>query len=241
MKGIPFTPEQEAQLRQLYPNTPTKTIAEILGRKLFSIYNKATALGLKKTPEFLQSEASGRLQKGQSASPGTCFKKGQTPFNKGKKQSEFMTPEGIEKSKAGCFKKGQMPHNTRKDHDISIRAKRTTNEVYKYIRVAPAKWELYHRFLWQQAYGPIPPKMVLTFKDGDTLNCDLDNLELITMAENALRNSASANLTDGYIANCLAWRDPEMQQEIRQNHPELIQTAKLNYQLNRKIKQHGKE
>lgn len=48
---------------------------------------------------------------------------------------------------------------------------------------------LYHRFIWEQVHGPIPPDHVVMFIDGNTLNCAIENLKLITLAENVIRNS----------------------------------------------------
>lgn len=46
------------------------------------------------------------------------------------------------------------------------------------------KWVSYHRHLWEQAHGPIPAGLILAFKNGNTMDCRLDNLELLTRAEN---------------------------------------------------------
>lgn len=240
MYGNPFTPEQITKLIELYPNTPTKKVAETLNRPESSVYQKAAALGLKKSPEFLLSPESGRLQKGQSASPETCFKKGFTPQNKGKKQSEFMSAEAIERTKATRFKKGIRPHNTKPENTISIRGKKNKPEKYKYIRIGLGNWMLYHRYLWEQAHGRIPKGYIVAFINGDAMDCRIENLKLISRKENVLRNSGSLNLTPGYVAKCLAGKNPELQQHILNNHPELVKTATLNYQLNRKIKQHEK-
>jgi hypothetical protein len=51
----------------------------------------------------------GQFAKRFRASPATEFKKGHVPFNKGLKQSEWMSPEAVAKTKATRFKKGQMP------------------------------------------------------------------------------------------------------------------------------------
>jgi hypothetical protein len=53
----------------------------------------------------------------------TAFKKGHVPVNKGKKQTEFMTREAIERTKNTRFKKGHLPHNSIgvRDGDIRIR------------------------------------------------------------------------------------------------------------------------
>jgi hypothetical protein len=48
---------------------------------------------------------------------------------------------------------------------------------------------MYQRHVWEQHKGPIPPKHVVAFKNGDRSNCAIENLELLSMAQNARRNS----------------------------------------------------
>ena len=45
------------------------------------------------------------------------------------------------------------------------------------------------RYIWEQHNGPIPKGSVVSFKDGNKLNCDIDNLFLTTQEEIMLRNS----------------------------------------------------
>ena len=52
-------------------------------------------------------------------------------------------------------------------------------------------YQLKHRWIWEQANGPIPENHIISFKNGDKTDCRIDNLELITMAENAIRNKMS--------------------------------------------------
>lgn len=40
-----------------------------------------------------------------------------------------------------------------------------------------------HRYVWEQANGPIPKNMVIHHKDFNRGNCNLNNLELLTRAE----------------------------------------------------------
>lgn len=47
----------------------------------------------------------------------------------------------------------------------------------------------YAPWLWKQHYGPIPKGMCIRTKD-DSLNVVIDNLEMITRSEHALRNAA---------------------------------------------------
>jgi len=68
-----------------------------------------------------------------------------------------------------------------------------------------------------QEHGPIPRGMVIIFKDGNSMNCELSNLEMITMKDNMLRNSYATI--------------PEDLREI----------VKLKNKLTKKIQEHGKK
>ncbi|MNN30638.1 hypothetical protein D3C81_1442920 [compost metagenome] len=43
--------------------------------------------------------------------------------------------------------------------------------------------------LWEQHHGQVPAGLILVFRDRNKQNIQLDNLELITRAENCRRNS----------------------------------------------------
>lgn len=51
-----------------------------------------------------------------------------------------------------------------------------------------------------------------------------------------LKNSASANLTDGWIANLITWRNKPLSLEIIKNSPQLIVLKRSQILLNREIK-----
>jgi len=172
----------------------------------------------------------------------TKFAKGQNPWNAGRHVR--MSPKSE-------FKKGLVPANTLHDGAITTRTDSKTQRPYKYIRTAPRKWELLSRVNWVKMHGPIPENMIVTFKDGDQLNCEPDNLMLITKRENALRNvnraKAALSLADSWldgsryennewIAKLLAPKNPEVQQQLLQ-HPELIETKRQQLLLKRTIKQ----
>ena len=118
----------------------------------------------------------------------TRFKKGNVPHNKGKK----MPPELYAKASRTMFKKGHKPHNTRKDGDISLRGDKS-GRAYKYIRISEANWQLLHRVVWEYHNGKIPKGHNVIFKDGNTMNCNIENLELVSNAENMKRNSFMNN------------------------------------------------
>jgi len=70
---------------------------------------------------------------------------------------------------------------------VIIRGKpyiRVKTQCLKTKRSNPNKnWKLKHRILWEQANGVIPKGYELIFLDGNTLNCTLENLCLITKSE----------------------------------------------------------
>jgi hypothetical protein len=185
-----WTTETENILKEKYPVMRTDKLADLLNVSKYTVYNHAYALGLKKSEEFLRSPESGLLIKGMTREVGIKhqFKKGHTPYNKGKKQTEYMTTEQIEKTKNTRFKKGDLPGNTLHDGAITIRYHR--GRPYKYIRISKDKWAGYHRYLWEKEYGPIPKGHNIQFRDGDTLNCDLSNLYMISRADQ-LKNENS--------------------------------------------------
>lgn len=111
------------------------------------------------------------------------FKPGQESFNKGKKQIEFMSPEGIENSKKTRFKKGDRPINecelgeTRKTRD-GYMIKKIKNEGTQHER-----WVPMHRLIWEKEKGPIPKGKMIEFADGNKLNLDINNLILVDRRE----------------------------------------------------------
>lgn len=170
------------------------------------------------------------------------FKKGHVPANKGKKMPKHV----YQKAKPTMFKKGNKPANTKKKGDISIR-KDSKGRPYKYIKVSDGNWPLLHRYLWKKHHGAIPKGHIVVFKDGDSLNCTIDNLELITKAENVRRNHNPKkvaekwdNPTDAMVIGRLSISYPEIKEELP-NHPELIEAARQNIILNREIKKQENE
>jgi len=61
--------------------------------------------------------------------------------------------------------------------------------MYQYIRVSESHWELLHHYVWEKANGKIPDEHIVVFRNGNQLDCRIENLELITLQENMKRNS----------------------------------------------------
>lgn len=146
----------------------------------------------------------------------TRFVKGQVPANKGKRMETWLSAEQIAKIKQTSFKKGNRPHNTL--YDGAIRTRNDNSGLaYQYIRLSKAKWELLHRHVWQQHYGPIPAGKVVAFKDGNQLNCKPENLTLLSLKENMQRNT------------------------IHRYPQEVVEVIKVVSKLKRKIKKYEKQ
>lgn len=115
------------------------------------------------------------------------FKKGQAPHNKGKKMSKEM----YEKLRPTMFQKGCC-HNAR-----PVGTERVDRDGYVRIKVAqPNKWELKHVVVWESYYGKVPEGHLIIFLDGDKHNFDIDNLQIITLAENLFLNKKRMRFND---------------------------------------------
>ena len=171
-----------------FPNSKSQVIADHLGKSVSSVRDKAYLLGLKKSDQFYKSADSGRINSSRKFDNGHRFKSGHVPFNKGKKADEYLCQTKIEKLKHTSYKKGELPHNTKADGVITIR-KDSKGRLYKFIRVEQAKWIHLHVYNWMQVHGPIPKGNCIVFKNYDTMNCDIENLMMISRKENMLRNS----------------------------------------------------
>ncbi len=176
---IPFTKEQEQKIKDEYLSTPVKRLAGELNTTYGRIMRFLKRNNLEIPKELIEKR---KLD--------SRIKKGTIPFNKGKKQADYMTQEAIERTKKTRFKKGNIPHNVNKKGDGAIVIRKDkSGRNYKYIRVAPGVWELLHVHIWEKENGKIPKKHIVVFKDGNTENICIENLELISKVENMLRNS----------------------------------------------------
>lgn len=216
------TPETIKYLSDHYLTTNVNQMSIAVKRSEIYVRGAMKRLGLVQPPDLIERfTQEGRL------------KPGNVSWNKGKRQKDYMSKEMIERTKATRFKKGQRIYNEEYDGALSFRFDKT-NRPYVYIRLAKAKWVLLQVYVWECTRGPIPPGHVVAFKDGNSMDCTPENLMLLTRKQNMIRNSASTNLTDGYIANCLAWRDKEKAAEYLKQ-PLLIQLKRESLKLNRTI------
>ncbi|MDX7990843.1 HNH endonuclease signature motif containing protein [Xenorhabdus littoralis] len=117
-----------------------------------------------------------RKRRGLRTGRSGQFCKGNRPFNTGTK--------GLCKPNAGSFKQGQPAWNKR-----DVGAERINVDGYTELKVAePNIWRPKHHVIWEKHHGKRPKGTLLTFKDGDPQNCQIDNLLMITHKEHGVLN-----------------------------------------------------
>ena len=215
MTSRPWLPGEIDLLREMYPDTPSERIAQLMGRPVRSVYSKANALGLTKSANYYRTHQAGRVQSGDRGQQ-TRFNPGQEPWNKGRKGWQAGG-----RSVETQFKPGRPPHLHRNYVPIGTlridKNGRLERKVSDDQSIYPAKrWVPVARIVWEAAHGPIPPKHVVRFRDGmhTTLEHEitLDRLECVSQRENMRRNS------------------------YHTTHPELRQIVQLRGALTRKIR-----
>jgi len=106
------------------------------------------------------------------------FLKGQRPWNK--------ETTGLLPPNPNSFKKGHIPASVK-----PLWSERISKDGYIEIKVpvpdphrgSKTRYVLKHRWVYEQAHGPIPEGKMVSLKNGDPLNCDPGNLMLISRAE----------------------------------------------------------
>ena len=155
-----FTDEIAEFVHSNYKGTGPAKMAQIINQKFKTNYSKQ---------QLKSYYANHNLNSGITG----YFEKGHIPFNKGIKG----------KCAAGCektwFKKGHTPVNHK-----PVGSERISKDGYIEIKVAePNKWMLKHRFVWEKENGPLPKGMIIRFLDDNKLNCNIENMVLVSRAE----------------------------------------------------------
>lgn len=200
MNRKPWSDAELALLRECYAGNRADDLAVALGRTLTTVYQKALALGLRKSAEYLATENSGRVQRGKQneAMKATQFRKGQPAWNKGTKGIVGVQ----EACRATQFKPGRPAHEARNYQPIGCH--RLSKDGYLERKVTddpgvyPARrWVAVHRIVWESVNGPVPPGHVIVFKPGrksaDLAAITDDALECVSRAELMRRNSYHTN------------------------------------------------
>lgn len=169
MKHNKYTEEQKQFLFDYVPNHHYSEIIEEFNKRF-----PETLFTVNRCKTFIANN-------GLNTGFNGRYEKGHVSHTKGKSWDEFMSPEAQKNSRKTCFKKGNVPKNHKPIGTVQTRKCRGNGSVdYKFIKIAePNKWSLYNRYLWEQAYGPIPKGYVICYRDGDPMNCTLENLRCV--------------------------------------------------------------
>ncbi len=162
-----YSEEERAFLREFVPGHSHKEITEEFNRN-FSANITVTQIASSIKRYNLNTGRTGR------------FEKGHEPANKG------THPKSVGRMIETQFKKGNLPHNTKpmgyeritRDGYIEVKVSERPNRKTGERNFIPK-----HRLIWEQINGPIPKGYIVIFLDGNSLNCVIENLALISRAE----------------------------------------------------------
>ena len=148
----------------------------------------------------------------------TKFKKGHPGYGKGGTIYDRCSPDGIDRMRKTMFGSGQ------KGFSKPIGTEVVAPDGYILVKVQDhgkkfEKWRQKHRLVWEHHHGPIPPGYIVQFKDGNRQNCNIDNLYMISRADQ-MKNENSSHV-----------RIPEELQGVWRAR------TKLNNEINKLLKQ----
>ena len=169
---IKFTEDQKQFIYNNYKGLGNKELTRIINEKF------KTELTYEQVKNFknrhrLNSGLTGQFQKGHIHD---------------KTWDEYMSKDSQERSRRTTFKKGNIPSNRRKIFD-----ERISKDGYIEIKVQDGclngNWKHKHRYIYEQNYGEIPKGYKVIFLDGNIYNFEINNLKLVSNAEELIMNS----------------------------------------------------
>ena len=158
-----FTQEQREWIEEAYKKHSIKDMVSMFNER----FNENKTLDNLRA--FIKNH---NIQSGRTGH----FEPNHKPWNKGK---EYHAGG---RSSETHFKKGESPACKRE-----VGSERVNIEGYIEIKTAePNKWELKNRVIWREHYGELPD--IVRYRDGNPLNCEINNLVGFTHEEQALIN-----------------------------------------------------
>lgn len=194
MSRAPWSDADLALMRAAYPDTHTAELALRLGRSVRSAYQCADRLGLRKSAAYLAGPHAARLRAGVDTGVAHRWVPGQVPWNKGRPGSTGLH----DNTRAHHYRPGNIsgraaqlvqPIGTLRINADGVLERKVSDQPGP----AHRRWHPVHRLVWEAAHGPAPAGHLVAFRPGRrTTDPDLitpDALELLTRAQNMLRNS----------------------------------------------------
>lgn len=169
MKSFLFNDEEVKYLKEIIPGKTSDKIALDFNAK----FNREI------TMKQIQ-----RFKKYHKIRSGVVTQWGHGQVNRYKLPPGQCVPNGEQTR----FKEGNHPHNTQPVGTVLMKS-----DGYIYKKIAETKpsrfgWKQLHRLIWEDAHGPVPKNMCLIFLNQNKNDVRLDNLALITRAENVRMN-----------------------------------------------------
>lgn len=168
MNDFKYTPDHIEFLKVAYKKHPLNETTELFNKK-FNLEKTASQIKSCLKNKKIKSGRSGQFAKGS-----TSWNKGMKGYCAGGRSHETR------------FKKGNTPQNKRPLGSTRICSKNgymlvKVEEKNPYTK-AVTRYKHKQIIVWEEHNGPIPEKHNIRFLDGDVLNCDIDNLALISNA-----------------------------------------------------------
>jgi hypothetical protein len=175
-----YTAAEDAVLLARFAETPTAQIAAVLNRSPGSVTHRARLLGLAKSAAYLATAASGRMQSGTDIGARTYFRRGEPSHNTGRTYPKGWAPGRMAETQ---FVKGQGGWNHKPIGFERVAGQYTFTKVSD-IRHVPwtVNWKLTHVLKWEAIHGPVPSDQCLKNIDGNRLNTNVENWQLIPRA-----------------------------------------------------------
>lgn len=188
MNGKEWSADEKEFLCLTFPDLPTVEIAAALRRSISTVYGQAYKLGLHKSAAYHASPEACRLRRGDKIGAAFRFLPGHVPANKGTRRPGYAP---------GRMRETQFRKGGRSANYLPIGTQRVDSDGYLREKIADGLggfgnrnvWAFVHRQVWEAAHGPIPEGHRIWWKDGDRMNCALDNLEILSGAEHMARTT----------------------------------------------------
>lgn len=190
-----WKPWEEEMLRLNYADSHNSDLAQVFGCTPERVAAKASAMGLKKSREYLAAEARKHTLKPGHPSHAYRFQRGAAPANKGVKHPPGWAPGRM---REGQFKAGHKPHTWVPVGSYRIVKNKSGGEqLERKVNDMPGptcvRWHPVHRLVWEAAHGPVPDGHIVVFKPGrrstELEHITLDAVECITRVELMRRNT----------------------------------------------------
>jgi len=185
MKRQLWSEHERQVLIEMFADNYTETICSKLNRSYGSVSSQSFIMGLKKSDEFMKMELQRQAVRLRTSGKQHRYTKGSIPSNKGKKMSD----EVYEKVKSTMFKKGHVSHNAYDEWHEVLRKDKCGKNYWMIKLPGERKLKYKHIWLYECKYGKVKKGFNVAFKDGNQLNCTIENLECISNADLMKRNT----------------------------------------------------